>query len=38
MKIPDSLIVKHTLVSTKSPAEVDAIRARMQDPLSTRRT
>lgn len=33
MKIPDSLIVKYfMLVSTKSPAEVDAIRARMQDP------
>jgi tyrosyl-tRNA synthetase len=33
MKIPDSLIVKYfTLVSTKSPTELDAIRARMQDP------
>ncbi len=33
MKIPDSLIVKYfELVSTKSPAELHTIRARMNDP------
>jgi len=33
MKIPDSLIVKYfELVSTKTPAELESIRARMKDP------